>query len=210
MFSRRRGSSASRHSTAPLDQTTRSSAATAAAQAFLARPPPNANLSSAAAAAALRSVTSSPEPVGSIQTKRMVRRGSNASVGSSSIMSGRGGPPRGALQRRDSQGSMTERTFRSPSPGGRGHGTVSLTMNAPPVPAISQSMYARQHQRSSSMEPQQRVVSPTPNGRGQRASSMDRRNMPPTSTKRGGKRLSNVNEELERTNDNGGVNFSRP
>lgn len=104
---------------------------------------------------------------------------------------------------------MTERTFRSPSPGGRGNGAVSPAVNAPPVPMIPQSIYTRQHQRSSSMEPQQRVISPTP-GRGERASSMDRRTGPPSAARRGGKRLSNVNEELDGTNNNSGVNFSRP
>lgn len=54
-------------------------------------------------------------------------------------------------------------------------------------------------------------MSPTPAGRGAgRAASMDRNSMPPPSRSRVGKRLSNVNEELERADSNRNVNFSRP
>ncbi|KAK4502563.1 hypothetical protein PRZ48_005989 [Zasmidium cellare] len=214
MFSRRRGSSASRASSqTPLDRNTTSNAAAAASQAFLKNKPSTGSLSSAAAAAALRSMTTTPEPVGTVQTKRMVRRGSTASNASSAIVSnGRGGAPvRGGLQRRDSGGSMTDRTFRSPSPG-RSNGAVSPAVDAPPVPAIPRSI-STQHQRSSSLDPPQRVISPTPAGRGNgRAASMDRYSMPPpaSASSRGGKRLSNVNEELERPDSNRNVNFSRP
>ncbi|KAF2163357.1 hypothetical protein M409DRAFT_57637 [Zasmidium cellare ATCC 36951] len=215
MFSRRRGSSASRASSQiPLDRNTTSNAAAAASQAFLKNKPSTGSLSSAAAAAALRSMTTTPEPVGAVQTKRMVRRGSTSSNASSAIVSnGRGGVPvRGGLQRRDSGGSMTERSFRSPSPG-RSNGALSPALDAaPPVPAIPSSI-SRQHQRSSSLDPPQRVISPTPAGRGNgRAASMDRYSMPPpaSASSRTGKRLSNVNEELERTDSNRNVNFSRP
>ncbi|KAI5362059.1 hypothetical protein Slin15195_G057090 [Septoria linicola] len=213
--SRRRGSSAARQ---PLDANTAYAANVAArAAASGSRPGTSNGLSSAAAAAALRSLTSSPEPVGSIQTKRMIRRGSQSSIGSASIMSGRGGAQqqqRSGMQRRGSQSSMTERTFRSPSPGRSNsitnNGPQSPASRAPPVPAIPQNVQQRAHQRSSSVDPPQRVYSPTPNGRGGRTSSMDRSTLPPPSSSRKGARLSDVNEELERSESQRGVNFSRP
>lgn len=80
-------------------------------------------MSASAAAAALRSLTSSPVPVGDIQTKRMARRGSTSSFGSGSgsVRPAFGGD----MQRRGSVGSMSQRSFRSPSPGA-----------TPPVPTI--------------------------------------------------------------------------
>ncbi|KAI7515346.1 hypothetical protein KC316_g21521 [Hortaea werneckii] len=124
MFSRRRGSSAHRP---PPDTATMNAATAAAGSAFLSKSTSNASLSSAAAAAALRSQTSSPEPVGNLVTKRMARRGSQSSIGSGSVIgsSTRGGVGRGGLSRQNSSGSMTERTFRSPSPSGRAVGAVS-------------------------------------------------------------------------------------
>ncbi|KAM3416195.1 hypothetical protein BST61_g7801 [Cercospora zeina] len=209
--SRRRGSSASRQ---PLDTNTSYAASLAArAAASGSRPSSSHGLSSAAAAAALRSHTSSPEPVGSIQTKRMVRRGSQSSIGTSSILSGKGGTGRGGLERRGSQSSMTERTFRSPSPGRSnsfGNGAVSPSPDAPPVPAIPQSVQQRSHQRSASVEAPLRVTSPTPNSKGGRSNSMDRKAMSPPPSHRRGARLSNVNEELEGSEAQRGVNFSRP
>ncbi|PIA94670.1 hypothetical protein CB0940_08805 [Cercospora beticola] len=208
--SRRRGSSASRQ---PVDTNTSYAASVAArAAASGSRPSSSHGLSSAAAAAALRSHTSSPEPIGSIQTKRMVRRGSQSSIGTSSILSGRGGTERGGLQRRGSQSSMTERTFRSPSPGRSNSITngAASPLDAPPVPAIPQSVQQRSHQRSASVEPPYRVSSPTPNGKGARSNSMDRKAMSPPPSHRRGARLSNVNEELEGPEAQRGVNFSRP
>ncbi|KXS93575.1 hypothetical protein AC578_895 [Pseudocercospora eumusae] len=206
--SRRRGSSASR----PTTPTTHS-AALAAATAVSAHPPPSHGaLSSAAAAAALRSATTTPEPVGSIQTKRMVRRGSQSSIGSASLV-GRGAQGRGGLQRRDSQASMTERTFRSPSPGPARNnsitsGTTSPAPDLPPVPAIPRNL-AQSQQRSSSLDPPpQRVASPT--GRNGRALSMDRARQPPPISTRRGNQLANVTEELERSDSQRNVNFSRP
>ncbi|KAK5123737.1 hypothetical protein LTR85_002373 [Meristemomyces frigidus] len=208
MFSRRRGSS-----NPPVDRATMSAATAAAAGAYLQSSQSSASLSSAAAAAALRSQTASPEPVGSLVTKRMARRGSVSSVGSGSVMGGssRGGVGRGGLQRQNSGGSMTERTFRSPSPG-RSHEAVSPAPDAPPVPALPKNIPSG-HKRSASLEPPQRMMSPTPTGRGGRGSSVDRSSMPPPATSRKAKRLSNVFEappELERQNSNNNVNFSRP
>ncbi|KAK4544783.1 hypothetical protein LTR36_004032 [Oleoguttula mirabilis] len=210
MFSRRRGSS-----NPAVDRATMNAATAAAAGAYLQNAKSNASLSSSAAAAALRSQTASPEPVGSLVTKRMARRGSVSSVGSGSVMGSgaRGGVGRGGLQRQNSGGSMTERTFRSPSPG-RSHDAVSPSPDAPPVPALPKNIPSG-HKRSASLEPPQRITSPspTPNGRSGRGSSVDRSSMPPPATSRQAKRLSNVHEappELERQNSNNNVNFSRP
>ncbi|KAF2768305.1 hypothetical protein EJ03DRAFT_120647 [Teratosphaeria nubilosa] len=210
--SRRRGSSASR----PVPPSTSSAAAAAAAGAYLHNASSTTSLSSAAAAAALRSRPSSPEAVGSIQTKRMVRRGSVSSVGSGSVIAGgtRGGPGgRGGLTRMNSGGSMSERTFRSPSPGSNRqspNGAVSPAPDAPPVPALPASLGSG-HRRSTSLEAPQRVTSPPPN-QGKRGSSVDRHSIvPPPSTSRQAKRLSNVSEddELDRQNS-ASRNFSRP
>ena len=85
------------------------SASLAASTAFVRNQASDATLSNAAAAAALRSHTSSPTPVGETVTKRMVRRGSASSQNSQR--------PQG-LRRHSSSGSMTERSFRNPSPNG--------------------------------------------------------------------------------------------
>ncbi|KAH9826555.1 hypothetical protein Tdes44962_MAKER00519 [Teratosphaeria destructans] len=210
--SRRRGSSASR----PVPPSTSSAAAAAAAGAYLHKSSSTTSLSSAAAAAALRSRPTSPEQVGSIQTKRMVRRGSVSSVGSGSVIgSGTRGAPggRGGLTRMNSGGSMSERTFRSPSPGSNRqspNGAVSPASDAPPVPALPPSIGSG-HRRSTSLEAPQRITSPTP-GQGKRGSSVDRHSVVPApSTSRQAKRLSNVSEidELDRQNS-ASRNFSRP
>ncbi|KAK4961640.1 hypothetical protein LTR10_002130 [Elasticomyces elasticus] len=208
MFSRRRRGS----SNPPVDRETH---AAAAAAAVLASKNSHAALSSAAAAAALRSRTTTPEPVGNLVTKRMARRGSVSSVGSGSVIGSamRGGVARGGLQRTNSGGSMTERTFRSPSPGGERNsynGAVSPAADAPPVPALPRDLATRggAHQRSSSMDPPQRMMSPPPK-RGGRGASVDRGSLMTPATSRQDKRLSNVAEKDEGGN-NGRVNFSRP
>ena len=138
---------------------------TAAGQAFLANRVSNANLSNAAAAAALRSHTTSPTPVAEVQTKRMIqRRGSASSNGSA----------RSGLQRRDSGGSMTERSFRDPSPS-RNTSSDYRFNDAPPVPALPKSymspppLPSKSNRRAASVErPPERVLSPPPstNARG--------------------------------------------
>nr|POF22105.1 hypothetical protein CFP56_36192 [Quercus suber] len=197
----------------PVDRNTAAAASAAAGAAFAQRRPSQASLSSAAAAAALRSLTSSPEPVGNLQTKRMMRRGSVSSVGSGSVIGGptRGTTGRAALQRQNSGGSMTERTFRSPSPWGR-NGAESPAPHAPPVPAIPTSLSSKPR-RSSSMDPPQRVLSPTP--RGGRGMSVDAAGGASQHATRKPKRLSNVNEGVEpvQTSPNGNrnsINYSRP
>ncbi|OJD35056.1 uncharacterized protein BKCO1_19000129 [Diplodia corticola] len=115
-------------------------AALAASQAFLKNANSNASLSSAAAAAALRTHSPPPVSVGSIQTKRMQRRGSSGSSASAP-----------GMRRQPSSGSMSERTFRSPSPSGRAWAPAPADANAPPVPAIPKDISpASKHRRAAS------------------------------------------------------------
>ncbi|KAK4459065.1 hypothetical protein QBC42DRAFT_254748 [Cladorrhinum samala] len=122
----------------PLTATTADPNAATAAAAVFKRHESNATLSAAAAAAALRARPMTPTRVGDVQTKRTLRR--SASVASSRTASPMLGRP--GLERRGSSGSMTERTFRSPSPhrpgsSGSGHRqSRSLSQDAPPVPAL--------------------------------------------------------------------------
>jgi len=191
-------------------------ASLAATQAFLANRASNGDLSAAAAAAALRSHTTSPVPVGQVRTKRMQRRGSITSNGTALDRPG--------LLRRTSSGSMTERTFRDPSPNrpASSHGPNPRNEDAPPVPALPKNiqqalsqMPARQTatQRAASVEPMERVSSPPPRLVGGRGVSLDRgpgHNKP----SEGGLKarvtsLSSVGE-LERPGNRNSVNFSRP
>lgn len=210
MFSRKRASS----NPPRLVKTVPSAAAsTAATQAFLANQNSNANLSSAAAAAALRSQTTSPFSVGQIQTKRMQRRGSASSNGSA--------PERPGLRREGSNGSMTERTFRDPSPGrpASSHGPYARQDDPPPVPALPKtyaspvSMPQKAALRAASVEPPERVSSPPPRLAGGRGVSLDRGpgNYKPNQggTKARGTILNTVGE-LGQAGSRGSVNFSRP
>jgi len=118
---------------------------------------------------------------------------------------------RGGLQRVNSNGSMTDRTFRSPSPGstrGFAGGARSPDPYAPPVPAIPKNI-PNGHKRSSSMDPPQRVMSPNraPSTRGV---SADRAGSMASSSARKPPRLSDVAEELERSDSTRNTNFSRP
>ncbi|EEU47334.1 uncharacterized protein NECHADRAFT_35639 [Fusarium vanettenii 77-13-4] len=109
-------------------ETANPNAATAAASAFMRREP-SVSLSSAAAAAALKARPATPTNVSQVQSKRAMRR--SASVSST------GSRDRGRreLQRTPSQSSMTERTFRSPSPS-PARGAPSNTHDVPPVPKL--------------------------------------------------------------------------
>lgn len=70
----------------------------------------------------------------------MQRRGSGASAASAP-----------AVRRQPSSGSMSERTFRSPSPSGRARVPAPADANAPPVPAIPKDLSpAPQHRRAAS------------------------------------------------------------
>lgn len=111
----------------------------AAAAVFKSREQQPSSLSAAAAAAALRARPMTPTNVGEVQTKRSMRR--TASVSSSGTAPDAQGRP--GLQRRGSSASMTERTFRSPSPAARrpsssasDHVPMQSREPAPPVPAL--------------------------------------------------------------------------
>ncbi|KAI0972138.1 hypothetical protein F4678DRAFT_69419 [Xylaria arbuscula] len=130
MFS---GSRRRRPPTTPLNSNTANpNATTAAASAFMSasNQNPNKALSSAAAAAALRARPHTPTNVAEVQTKRTARRSASiSSSGSARLANGHG-----RLERRGSSSSMTERTFRSPSP----HQPSAPDAHAPqpPVPRI--------------------------------------------------------------------------
>ncbi|MCJ1465597.1 hypothetical protein MMC07_004216 [Pseudocyphellaria aurata] len=197
MFSRKRA-----NSNPPVKTPPSSAASTAAVQAFLANRASNASLSNAAATAALRSYTTSPVPVGQIQTKRMAqRRGSMSSNGSASGTA----PYPGRLQRQNSSGSMTERSFRDPSPN-RISSSGPHRDDPPPVPALPRDYMPHSvlaTRRAASVEP--RISSPIP-----RASvSVDQGpgGMPPKS-----KRITSPPSvgELGRGQARDSVNFSRP
>ncbi|ETS78518.1 hypothetical protein PFICI_10580 [Pestalotiopsis fici W106-1] len=98
---------------------------------------PNRALSSAAAAAALRARPQTPTNVADVQTKRTMRRSpSVSSVGSAASAAARRSSQQPRLERKGSSSSMSERTFRSPSP----HGDRKpLEPDHPPVPAIPSS-----------------------------------------------------------------------
>lgn len=195
-------------------------AATAAAQAFLAHRASNANLSSAAAAAALRTHARTPTPVSEVQTKRMLQRQTSGSSNGSS--GGALGRPSSML-RRNSSGSMTERSFREPSPSRR---SQARTMDdeappLPPLPAQHKKGYVpppplpvKSTRRPASVEPPQRISSPPPKLPGGRGVSLDRgpgvlKGKPNRAM---GQRISSlVNvEEIERPSSRSSVNYSRP
>lgn len=134
--------------TAPVNP----NAATAAAAVFRRHGSSSPSLSAAAAATALARRPMTPTRVADVQTKRTVRR--SASVASAASSDAHSRP---ALQRSGSSASMTERTFRSPSPhrpssSGSGHRqTQSLgygpTDEMPPVPALPAAMDSGPSQR---------------------------------------------------------------
>lgn len=146
-----RANSISSLSSQPLNASTASpSAATAAISAFTRRESSTASLSAAAAAAALRARPTTPTNVADVQTKRNTRRSASRSSSAGRSTPDTSGRPGGQLRRQGSSGSMTERTFRSPSPGAQPQRSLSssgIPRNsyqaddmAPPVPAIPQSV----------------------------------------------------------------------
>ncbi|TVY49297.1 hypothetical protein LCER1_G008322 [Lachnellula cervina] len=185
------------------------SATTAAAQAFLKNRASNASLSSAAAAAALRSRPTTPTSVADVQTKRTMRRsGSTSSMGSSTSTS------RPQLERRGSNSSMSERSFRDPSPN-RAAQPVPSAVDAPPVPTIPQNIPTKSHRRAASLEsPGLRVASPPPNKASGRGSSLGPTGtaQPPRAHGQRKSSLSSVSEltSIERPASRGSVNFSLP
>lgn len=120
--------------------------------------------------------------------------------------------PPSALQRRDSGGSMTERTFRSPSPN-RASEAVPPDADAPPVPSLPPQIPAKSIRRPASVEPPQRILSPPPKPHG-RGMSLDRgpgalANMQPAQKKPPVPALRTV-EDPNSARKRDSVNFSRP
>ncbi|CAG9995776.1 unnamed protein product [Clonostachys byssicola] len=107
-------------------ETANPNAATAAASAFMRSEPSN-SLSSAAAAAALKARPTTPTNVAEVQSKRALRRSASATRSPDRSRHGK------QLQRSPSASSMTERTFRSPSPG---RNPAPVPHDAPPVPSL--------------------------------------------------------------------------
>jgi len=101
---------------------------------------------------------------------------------------------------------MSERTFRSPSPG-RSNGAIPAAQDAPPVPAVP--AMRGSHHRSASTEPPQRIMSPTPRGKN-RGVSVDRAGSALANSSRRNTRLSDVAETVERQGSTGSINYSRP
>ncbi|KAF2439225.1 hypothetical protein P171DRAFT_436544, partial [Karstenula rhodostoma CBS 690.94] len=196
--SRRRASSSAASTTNPS-----ASASLAATKAFLRDRESNGALSSAAAAAALRTHTPTPTPVGETVTKRMVRKASLSSQGS-------GSHQRPGLRRHSSSGSMTERSFRAPSPSR----SSPVDPNAPPIPAVPNNLpqTSAVHRRNSSLEPPARGGSPVGRGGG-RGVSLDRGTSTANNRGRGQPRASPLSRVVEDEQDGGqrsSVNFSRP
>ncbi|KAM0561166.1 hypothetical protein ACHAPJ_003670 [Fusarium lateritium] len=133
-------------------ETANPNAATAAASAFLRREP-TPSLSSAAAAAALKARPTTPTNVSQVQSKRVARR--SASVSSTGSRDRRSRE----LQRAPSAGSMTERTFRTPSPSPHRSAAPDVH-DVPPVPKIPQHEHIKSeakspaHKRATSLQTQ--------------------------------------------------------
>ena len=175
-------------------------AQTAAAQAFLANRPSGTSLSASAAAAALRAMSPTPTPVAETQTKRILQRqSSTASRGDGA-----------ELQRKNSGGSMTERTFRSPSPN-RPAQNPALE-DAPPVPPVPRTYNNNHNQRrAASVEPSMRVASPPPIKKGSRVASLDRAPVFAQKKLQSQHQTSATDEnELEKSGSRASVNFSYP
>ncbi|KAF5976968.1 hypothetical protein FCOIX_6832 [Fusarium coicis] len=122
-------------------ETANPNAATAAASAFLRRES-TPSLSSAAAAAALKARPTTPTNVSQVQSKRVARR--SASVSSTGSRDRRSRE----LHRSPSASSMTERTFRSPSPS-PARVAAPQAQDVPPVPKIPQHEHNKTNPKSS-------------------------------------------------------------
>ncbi|EMD85776.1 hypothetical protein COCC4DRAFT_76248 [Bipolaris maydis ATCC 48331] len=197
MFGKRRRAASSPAQRAPPPS---ASASLAASKAFIKSAESNGALSSAAAAAALRTHSPTPTSVADTVTKRMARRGSLSSNGSYSR------EPSGSLHRQSSSGSMTERSFRAPSPG-RGSPAETNAPPVPPVPANIQHHDGGMRRRASSVEPFYRGASPGPRGGG-RGVSLDRgASTSRRAPQRPANPLTHVSEEEDTARS---INFSRP
>ena len=120
------------------------------------------------------------------------------------------------LQRQNSSGSMTERTFRDPSPN-RGASLSLHPDDAPPVPALPRSYISpppvpvKSTRRAASVEPPERVNSPTFKAAG-RGVSLDRGPGVMQPNKRSKQRAPSLGSigEPERGQTRDSINFSRP
>ena len=117
-----------------------------------------------------------------------------------------GGRP--GLQRAGSSASMTERTFRSPSP--NSSGVRQADTDAPPVPPLPK----KPRKRATSLETHplpQRMMSPEPSKPGGRGVSLDR-GVPMPASRLAARRAVNLPsvQEIERTDSRNSINFSRP
>ena len=128
---------------------------------------------------------------------------------------------RPALGRQGSNGSMTERTFRDPSPGrpASSHGPYARQDEPPPVPSLPKtyaspvSMPQKAARRAASVEPPERVSSPPPRLAGGRGVSVDRGTGDYKPNQGAAKaRVTSLNTvgEMESAGNRGSVNFSRP
>jgi serine/arginine repetitive matrix protein 2 len=107
---------------------------------------------------------------------------------------------------------MTERSFRSPSPG-RDSPHVRAASDAPPVPPVPREVARTPsaRNRAASLEPPLRVYSPPPTKQGGRGVSLDRAPRSPTlPTTATAPRLSKVTELDREESKRSSVNFSRP
>ena len=135
-----------------------------------------------------------------------------------SVTSNGSGAAHPGVQRQNSSGSMTERTFRDPSPG-RGTPARVRAVDPPPVPSVPRGyaspppIPAKSERRASSVEPPQRVSSPPPKAGG-RGVSLDRGPGIMTARPKGQAkpRVASLNSvaEAAQTDNRGSINFSRP
>jgi serine/arginine repetitive matrix protein 2 len=152
-------------------------------------------------------MTPTPTPVDQIQTKRMVAR--QNSTGDAAR--GRG---RASLQRRDSSGSMTERTFRASSPGSQ---PTQPAQQHPPVPSIP-AQHVKTHRRAASADvqsPRNTMVIPVKPSSAQRPQSQivqKTQQAQTPSPQVGTSKPSRLqkSKELERTDSQGSLNYSYP
>lgn len=186
----------------------------AATQAFLNSRASQANLSASAAATALRTLSPTPTPVDQVQTKRMIQR--QASLGA--LSGSARGRSRGGLQRQNSAGSMTERSFRTPSPSPSRQLSRPEAVETPPLPDIPRHFTSapagsvKKKKRASSQEPlPPRVLSPPPSTRPAiRGQSLDRYGVPQQPPVVLRSNHIQIGDELERTDSRNSINFSRP
>ncbi|RVX71399.1 hypothetical protein B0A52_04971 [Exophiala mesophila] len=178
----------------------------AATQAFLANRTSQANLSATAAAAALRNLTPTPTPVEQVQTKRMIQKQASLSNISTSARGRRGG-----LQRQSSHSSMTERTFRTPSPSPSRQSLRPEPLPHPPVPRLPEDYTSSPttvpKPKKSKQRPASHAGPPPPS---QQANPVAASGWNDPSYQQPASPLVRRPNDLERTDSRNSINFSRP